>query len=687
MSRRKRHKRRNQNGLVSDAINNPPIRDVQNTQVAPPGASALELKIQTGTLKHLGIKLYQRPADVISELVANAWDADASIVRVVIDVEDGRITVEDDGCGMTYAEAQECYLQVGRDRRAHLGSDVTKMGRPVLGRKGIGKFSSFGIASQIQVETVSNIDRSYTSFMMDISDMELSHQGEINNILRDQKWVEGAQSPSGTKITLGKLTKNINSGHIDRIRGGLSRRFLLTENGGFDGFTILVNGERVQKSFEEQKQIIFPRDIDVDQYANYDIHQVVDDWAISTVCNQEVRWRIGFTETPIQEEELCGIAIYARGKLAQVPFFFNQRGGSASEFAKQYITGQMIMDFVDSDDNDLISSERQRVDFESDLGQCIENWGQSLLNKLGIYWKSARATQRADKVFNGQDSRSVQLRSRLEKLSSPEQRTVRRALGVLAGGTTTEPDESFFKVADHLLFAYEGKVLAGLIEEIADSKEIDSAKLLEVLNESDVMASIQIGQASLLKLEAIAHLRKMIDARELENEVRDHIASHPWLVHRKFESYCKETSLTNILNQYAHRFNADDVYNGRIDLMLANREKSNYLLLEFMRPGKRLDADHIERATRYAFDIRRHIQQETNNPSRRKALDEVWVVAEHATDNWALEKISDAKEKGIYFYSWDEFLRAACEDCSEVIQAIKDRNPDDARIQDILNEI
>jgi hypothetical protein len=41
-----------------------------------------ELKISLNVLEHLGINLYSNVPSVLSEIVANAWDADATQVRV-----------------------------------------------------------------------------------------------------------------------------------------------------------------------------------------------------------------------------------------------------------------------------------------------------------------------------------------------------------------------------------------------------------------------------------------------------------------------------------------------------------------------------------------------------------------------------------------------------------------------------
>ena len=65
---------------------------------------------------------------------------------------DYRISVSDNGHGMTAAEINEHYLMVGSDRRQRTGSDLSReLSRPVMGRKGIGKLAAFGICRTIEV--------------------------------------------------------------------------------------------------------------------------------------------------------------------------------------------------------------------------------------------------------------------------------------------------------------------------------------------------------------------------------------------------------------------------------------------------------------------------------------------------------------------------------------------------------
>ena len=116
----------------------------------------LHLTFHGRIIDFLGIQMYQSPVAAVAELIANAWDADATQVAVTLPADNSssaELVVQDNG-GMTFTECQERYLNVGRNRRL-VDGERTPSGRPLLGRKGIGKFAGFGIARIVEIETVS----------------------------------------------------------------------------------------------------------------------------------------------------------------------------------------------------------------------------------------------------------------------------------------------------------------------------------------------------------------------------------------------------------------------------------------------------------------------------------------------------------------------------------------------------
>ena len=74
------------------------------------------MSIDFNVLNHLGINLYSNIPAVLSEAVANAYDADAT--KVNIDIKSDCVIIEDDGSGMTETDINDKYLLVGYQKRS-----------------------------------------------------------------------------------------------------------------------------------------------------------------------------------------------------------------------------------------------------------------------------------------------------------------------------------------------------------------------------------------------------------------------------------------------------------------------------------------------------------------------------------------------------------------------------------------
>lgn len=116
------------------------------------------INIDKKVLRLLGAQLYGDTPSIISELVQNAYDADAKAVWITINtVSEMSIVVQDDGIGMTPDEVNSRFLNIGQDRRSMYPESPG--GRKVLGRKGIGKLAVFSLAKVVDVysKTVNDV--------------------------------------------------------------------------------------------------------------------------------------------------------------------------------------------------------------------------------------------------------------------------------------------------------------------------------------------------------------------------------------------------------------------------------------------------------------------------------------------------------------------------------------------------
>jgi hypothetical protein len=100
------------------------------------------------------------PEVALTELVANAWDAGASRVDIQIPEHMGeKLTVQDDGHGMTNAQFCKRWMTLGYNRLKHQGENVefppgrSNHQRKAYGRNGVGRHGLLCFADEYQVET------------------------------------------------------------------------------------------------------------------------------------------------------------------------------------------------------------------------------------------------------------------------------------------------------------------------------------------------------------------------------------------------------------------------------------------------------------------------------------------------------------------------------------------------------
>ena len=88
----------------------------------------------------IGRQLISNPIVAVSELVKNAYDADADNVSVEFHQllsEKPCLSIIDDGDGMTFNDVKTKWMMVGTDNKVH--TPFTPKGRRKLGEKGIGR--------------------------------------------------------------------------------------------------------------------------------------------------------------------------------------------------------------------------------------------------------------------------------------------------------------------------------------------------------------------------------------------------------------------------------------------------------------------------------------------------------------------------------------------------------------------
>ena len=651
------------------------------TQIGEPeGVTASEkqlfLEFHGRVIEHLGIQMYQSPVNAIAELVANAWDADATEVEIrlpeTVTDADATFVIRDNGVGMTFAECQDFFLAVGRNRRGDAEEERTAGDRPVLGRKGIGKFAGFGIAGLMTVETVSGVTGERTVFRLDLdvltADDERRATPKEVDVVAYGPPDERRKEQRGTSITLSRLTIH-RAPSADRFRTSMARRFLLHQ--GQAEFDVSVQGEPLPPSYDAAGfEYQFPKDL-LERIEGVEVDD--DGWGIETVEGREIRWRFLFHKDTIDEEELRGVAVFAGGKLAQRPFFFNLTRGLTGQHGAEYLAGQVVADFIDRLPADLIATERQRVNWNRDETNDLLVWGQRRLRKVFRVWAHLRAEKKRKRL----EDKLAGFSDRLGLLPKHERKIVKRALTSL-GRIPTLSEVQFDELGQAVLGAWEHGRLHELIAEIAESEDLDEPALLEVLMEARVLTALQTVEVVRTKFEAIQGLKRRIERRELENAVRDFIAKNPWLISPEWETFTRESGLRRTIEEAADEAELSrDVYRGRVDLTMASGH--HLLVLEFVRPEQAVDWDHLSRFERYVLSIRSRVEVATATRFRRITG---YIVADRLDRKPEFSrKIAAMEQQDMYALDWPALLDRARDAWRDFLNILEERGEGDLRME------
>ena len=637
----------------------------------------LYLKFHGRILDSLGIQMYQSPVAAVAELIANAWDADARSVTVKLpDSLDGtpELTVVDDGIGMTFRECQDFYLNVGRNRRAD-GAARSPSGRPALGRKGIGKFAGFGIADVMRVETVSGVTGERTVFELDIR--ELRSDTYVDVTPRPVTMIE-REGPDASRLAEQGTVIRLRQLKLHTVRNpepfarSMARRFNLAALSS--DFAVTINDVPLPADVEPfPVQFDFPTDYEADERpAGITIS---DGWATETLADgNTVRWRIRFSETPIGAEEFRGVSVFCGVKIAQNPFFFNLSGGLGGQHGQQYMTGKVEADYLDRLSEDVITTERQRINWEERDAAALLSWGQERLKELLVIWKERRGRDKVNRL----DARVEPFSERLNRLPPSERATIKSALVRIAQVEAID-DVQFAGLASAVLTAWEGGRLRGLIDDISRMDQLEEGALVRLLAEAHVIGALHMAEIVGARVGIIRGLERRIVDRELENAVRDYIARNPWLIGPRWETFRRETSL-NVFVQEALQesgIERDPDWSGRMDLVLRSGEQ--ILVVEFMRPGLTVDRDHMNRFRAYIQVLRSRLM--ANTAAGVRVATGLLVADNLARRPDLLLEIDGLRAQDMYCQEWSSLLSDAKAQWEEFMNAVADGAQDDPRVQ------
>lgn len=498
--------------------------------------SPYEMSVSLNVINHLGLNLYSNTPAVLSEVVANAWDADATLVSVTIDKTAGTIIVQDDGCGMDLKDVNARYLTVGYRRRDKASPRTPKYNREVMGRKGIGKLSLFSIAREVKVYTVKDGGTKH-AFRMNVDEIReaISSEKSVNRPYHpDPISTDPIDFSNGTRIVLSDLKKNVNQ-TAGALRKRLARRFSVIDPEY--NFSLSINGTAVsvadREYFSKLQYVWIYGD---EPYVNKirsatPAAEVVEVRPSITPDGKQVHGWIGTvskaSQLREQGENLNKVVVLARGRLAHEDLLENI---SDSSFYRQYMIGEMNADFLDSNDaDDITTSSRQRLDEDDerfvDLKSFFEAENKHIKNKWGEF--------REDQGM-AEATKNPAIDEWFETLNPGPKKQAKRLFGQI-NKLDGEDDNAKKEMFAHGVLAFETLRYRENLKALEDMSEPAVEAFISLFTTADEIEATLYHRIVSQRLEVIDKLQTEMDENSKERILQEIIFEHLWLLDPAWE--------------------------------------------------------------------------------------------------------------------------------------------------------
>ena len=623
-----------------------------------------EMNISLNVLNHLGLNLYSNTPAVLSEVIANSWDADATEVRVGFDRTNNIVTVRDNGFGMGLADINHKYLFVGYQKRDPANPDFrTPGGRKPMGRKGIGKLSLFSIAKKISVYTrkAGGEDEAFT---MDADEIKRAIENEAPSA---SKRYAPAPAPfdvelgrQGTLVRIEDLKKiRLTENSVNGLRKRIARRFgLLSAD-----FRIFVDGKEVtfaERDYFHKVRFLF-------QYGDYDYAQHCanldeddDGEKLSSVRNGRFDsegepdengeysingWiAVARSSTDLDgrggEDNLNKITIAAREKVAQEDILSEFRiGGMITKF----LFGEIHADFLDQDDkDDIATSSRQRFVEDDPRYRALSKFMDGELRRIATEVDALKEKKAIEEAV----SRNPHVKEWYDNLNPPQLRaTAKKVFAVIDQAGVDERHKNRL-YADGII-AFESRKIEFALQALGNVDPENMATLLKCLSSVDEIEAGHYYEIVRGRIDIIHKLRGLVDSNVYERKLRDYIFDHLWLLDPGWERATEYKYMEQRLQRVVDGVPKD---NRAVQLDIRYRRVSSaHVIVELKRPERRLSKSEIEDQLRM---YRRAVSDDLKkSPEHSQFPIESFCIVDELPQDWDDSSIREEDERSLAAYN------------------------------------
>lgn len=547
----------------------------------------IEVKVESDHIERI---TSARPISAISELIWNAYDADAKNVKVRIKegplTKLGSITVIDDGKGIPFADVQTLFQKLGGSWKK--STSKTPNGRLIHGEKGQGRFKAFALGQQVTWRS--------------------QHEGQSFTIRGNKEDLK--------RFSISDPVPSDTSGCTVEIKGILRDFEVRAEH----GFADQIRDVFALQLYDDPSFRIIYDGIEID--AKDAIQSVTPiTIQITPKDSPEVTATLDIVEWKRPVERRLMLCLPGRFSFYEMAPGIHARGFDFTA----YLTSDYFQTLTDNNIETLAELDAISVQL-IDLSKA----------KLREHFRGREAQRSRGKIQEWKDARIYPYEGSAEDPIEANERQVFEVVALNLADYSAEFEKAPPKQQKLILQLIKVAIetgpgsLASILENLIDLPQSRQDELADLLRKTSLTAIINAAKSVTNRLEFLRALQMLIfdpkSKRQLLERSQLHriIAQETWIFGEQYNLMNDDQDLTSVLRSHLSLIDPDrdalapvdtvldaDGKAAIVDLMLSARiptptdDERKHLVIELKRPSQPLNEDVLSQIKKYAKAVAR----------------------------------------------------------------------------------
>ncbi len=569
------------------------------------GKNNFVFRVDVNVINHLGVGLYSSTPAALTELVANAWDADAKEVRIIVDPTARSIVIEDDGHGMSADDINSKFLKVGYSRRQQPKGFFSDSGkRRVMGRKGIGKLAMFALANEVKISSQAQ-GLEAVGLTVNVPEFKKTIEENKPHPL-DEFEPKEFNKKKGTRIELLQVLAGLKTTE-DYLRVKLARRFSVLDDA--HEFKVFLNGKEIKKEdrgFYQHVQLLWAFDVatssDVKAMAKNlaQLPKVITDGknpepciallSNVVVCDSTEYMVSGYIASVLlprhlgsKEDSANMVSIFANGRVFAEDVLTE---ANSAKYYQSYLVGEIHADFLDDDNVDRATASREAIKKDDPKYQALIAFIRTTLDSIGDQWDDWRTELGLDKA----EPQNAAVLEWIDTLADKRDQKAAMKLMTSIKNAVVHSDDAKNDAAKRVL--YRGAIIGfeklrlnqqlDKLETVTDILGAEFAAIFASLDHVEESAYAEITRQRLAVIRKFAEISN--NPSTLEKVAQQYLFKHLWLLDPTWDRVTSQAELEKTLTAYLKKVQPDST-GARLDISY-RASSGRHIIVELKKPTK-----------------------------------------------------------------------------------------------------